>query len=222
VLEAMRGAGVRKAYIVLREGKWDIPAYLGDGHLADMHLAYVMMRQSFGVPFTLDQAYPFVSECLVALGFPDILFRPLDGFVSLVEKQAATGADVVLGVFPVSQPQKMDLVDLDAKGRVRSIVIKPDQTNLRYAWVNAVWAPAFTDFLHRYVQDLERAFTVGASFDGPEPFVGEAFQAAIDAGLLVDAVVFESGTYVDIGTPEDLEGAARKYLGEEHEQGEKW
>ena len=31
LLEKMRSAGVTKAHIVLREGKWDIPAYLGNG-----------------------------------------------------------------------------------------------------------------------------------------------------------------------------------------------
>jgi glucose-1-phosphate thymidylyltransferase len=49
--------------VILREGKWDIPAYFNDGTaLLDMHLAYLMMRQPFGSPFTLDQAYPFARE----------------------------------------------------------------------------------------------------------------------------------------------------------------
>jgi glucose-1-phosphate thymidylyltransferase len=37
-----------------------------------------------------------------------------------------------------------------------------------------------------------------------ELFVGDAFQAAIDAGLYVDAVRFPNGHYVDIGTPDEL------------------
>ena len=35
LLERMRSAGITKAYIVLREGKWDIPAYLRDGAMSD-------------------------------------------------------------------------------------------------------------------------------------------------------------------------------------------
>ena len=31
LLEKMRLAGVTRAFIVLREGKWDIPAHLGNG-----------------------------------------------------------------------------------------------------------------------------------------------------------------------------------------------
>lgn len=31
LLERMKFAGITKAFIILRSGKWDIPAYLGDG-----------------------------------------------------------------------------------------------------------------------------------------------------------------------------------------------
>ena len=70
LLEKMRFAGVSKSYIVLRPGKWDIPAYFGDGSALKLHLAYLMMGVPFGVPFTLDQAYPFVRNATVAFGFP--------------------------------------------------------------------------------------------------------------------------------------------------------
>jgi glucose-1-phosphate thymidylyltransferase len=50
LLEKMRLAGITKTYIVLREGKWDIPAYLGDGTIVDIHLAYLLIRQSPNVP----------------------------------------------------------------------------------------------------------------------------------------------------------------------------
>ena len=49
LLEKMRLANITEAYIVLRKGKWDIPAYLGDGKLLNMNLAYLMMNLPFGV-----------------------------------------------------------------------------------------------------------------------------------------------------------------------------
>ncbi len=51
LLERMRLAGITKAYIILRNGKWDIPAYLGDGKILNMHFAYLMMRLPFGTPY---------------------------------------------------------------------------------------------------------------------------------------------------------------------------
>ena len=43
LLEKMRRAEITKAYIVIREGKWDIPAYLRDGSMLDMHLGYFVV-----------------------------------------------------------------------------------------------------------------------------------------------------------------------------------
>ena len=143
LLEKMRVAGISKVYIVLREGKWDIPAYLGDGSPLDIHIAYLMMGLPFGVPYTLDQAYPFVRDAVVTFGFPDILFQPNDGFVKLLAYQATREADILLGLFPTDEPHKVDMVDLHDHGKVRQIVIKPRQTQLRYTWGIAVWTPAF-------------------------------------------------------------------------------
>ena len=208
LLERMRLAGIDKAYIVLRQGKWDIPAYLGDGTMLDMHLAYLMMRLPFGVPYTLDQAYPFVRNSLIALGFPDILFEPDDAFVRLLAQQVATNADVVLGLFPTEQPQTADMVDLHGNGQVRRIVIKPLQTDLRYTWIIAVWTPAFTHFLHEYLAAAQIKSPQDDTGNGPpkrrELFVGDVIQAAIDAGLQVEKVLFPEGNYLDIGIPGNL------------------
>src|SRR4029453_16965520 len=62
LLEKMKVAGVTKVYVVLRKHKWDIPAYWGDGSELGMNLAYLVLDTSLGVPFTIDQAYPFVQN----------------------------------------------------------------------------------------------------------------------------------------------------------------
>ena len=207
----MRLAGAQKAYIVIRDGKWDIPSFFGDGHRLDMHLAYLMMRLPFGVPYTLDQAYPFLRKSMVLLGFPDILFQPDDAYVSLLEKQKLTEADIVLGLFPSEQPHKMDMVDRDESGRVKSITIKPAETQLKYTWMIAVWTPAFTRFMHDFVTALGQSTTLAReTAEEREYFVGDVVQAAIDGGMSVETVVFPDSKCVDIGTPEDLLSAVRE------------
>ena len=199
LLEKMRVAGVTKAYIILREGKWDIPAYLGDGALLDMHLAYLMLGIPCGVPYTLDQAYPFVQDKLIALGFPDVLFNRMDAFAQLLARQAASNADVVLGLFPADRPQKVDMVDLEEDGRIRGIVIKPRETHLIYSWTIAVWTPVFTRFMHEYL-----TATKESAREHPELFVGDVVQAAIHDGLKVEGVHVSDEPYLDIGTADDL------------------
>lgn len=207
LLEKMLVAGIRKAYIVLRSGKWDIPAYLGDGKMLDMHLAYLMMRLPFGVPYTIDQAYPFVQDAMIALGFPDILFQPEDAFTQLLKRQAETNADIVLGLFPTDRPQKWDMVEMDETGQIRRIVIKPSKTHLAYAWAIAVWTPVFSRFMHEYLADIQKT---GKQKNDRELFVGDVIQAAIDDNLQVKGIIFPDDSCMDIGTPEDLLKAVRE------------
>ncbi len=206
LLEEMRVAGITKAYIVLREGKWDIPAYLRGGVPVDMHLAYLLLGLPFGAPYTLDQAYAFVQHAVIAFGFPDILFQSDDAFMQLLARRATSKACAILGLFPVEQSQKVDMVDLGDDGRVRQIVIKPQHTHLSYSWCIAVWTPVFTQFLHEYVA----AHKVSAATE-PEATVGEVIEAAIEAGLRVEAVPVSNEPYLDIGTPEDLVRAVRRF-----------
>ena len=208
LLERMRFANITKAYIILREGKWDIPAYLKDGKILDMNLAYLMMDLPFGVPYTLDQAYPFVRDSLVALGFPDTILQPDDAFVRLIARQSESRADLVMGLFPANHPHKVDMVDIDPDGRICGIQIKPAQTHLRYTWLIAVWTPDFTHFMHEYVTILQerkdgREKGINAEED-QELFVGHVIQAAIHNNMRIDTVLFPKGKYLDIGSPEDM------------------
>lgn len=207
LIEKMQRAGAQKAYFVLRDGKWDIPAYFGDGAMVGLPLGYLMMGRPDGVPFTLDQAYPFVGEATVLFGFPDILFQPGDAFVHLLNRQAETGASIVIGLFPAHQPQKMDMVDLDPHGRVIGLAIKPRRTHLRFTWIIAVWDHRFSDFLHAFVA---RRKTLQPDAAGRrELYVGDVIQAAIQEGERVENVLFSDGSYIDIGTPEDLSAAVQ-------------
>lgn len=208
LLERMRSAGIQKAFFILRSSKWDIPAYFGDGLMLEMHLGYLIMRLPYGVPYTLDQAYPFVKDAIVALGFPDILFEPEDVFTKLLDRQSKSQADVVLGLFPTEQPEKAGMVDFDDSGRVHKIIEKPAKTDLRYMWGTAVWSPTFTQFLHEYLLEVEATYAATDAVRQELP-IGDVIQAALERGLQVEAEVFAEGRYLDIGTPENLVKAVR-------------
>lgn len=213
LLERMRLANVNAAYVILRHGKWDIPSYLGDGKIVDIHLGYLMMDLPFGVPFTLDQAYFFVRDKIVVLGFPDIIFRPNDAFVHLLKRQSETTAEVVIGLFPTDRPHKMDMVEIDPDQRVRKIRIKPAGTDLDYAWIIAVWTPNFTGFMHDYISNekttIERQSNAKRPDEVKELFLGDVIQAAIEHDIPVSSVTFANGKCLDIGTPEDIAKAVQ-------------
>ncbi len=208
LLEKMKLAGIFNTYLILRSGKWDIPAYFGDGAILDMNLGYLLMGLPYGVPYTLNQAYPFVKGATIAMGFPDILFQPKNAFVRLLERLTQSKSEVVLGLFPTDQPQNVGVVDFDSTGRVHLIAEKSQLTHLRYMWAIAVWTPTFTQFMYEYLSKIERDY---ATIPRKELPIGDVIQAAIDEGFPVDAEAFTDGRYLDIGTPENLAEAVRNF-----------
>jgi glucose-1-phosphate thymidylyltransferase len=213
LLESMRLAGITKAYFVLRGGKWDIPGYFLEGKMLNMHLAYLAMRFSPGVPYTLDHAYPFVQHAMVAFGFPDILFEPREAFASLLNRQAETNADITLGLFPVAQPHKWDMVEMRHDGRISKIMLKPRQSDLLHTWIIAVWTPVFSRFMHEYLIKIEETDkpmkAKNKISEQQELFISEVIQQAIDDGLQVEGMIFPEGSCLDVGTVDDLAKAVR-------------
>jgi dTDP-glucose pyrophosphorylase len=212
LLECLRKADIRKCYIVIRQGKWDIPAYWEGGEMLGMNLAYVVIGGSSGPPDTIDRAYPFVKDKIIAFGFPDIILHPNDVFVKLLNRLDRSGGDVVLALFPAHDAKAMDMIDIDAARRVRAIHLKPKATRLRYAWLCAVWTPVFTQFLHQFLRRVKQGGQggkVGVVGDrridaqGDIP-VGAVLNEAVKAKLKVEGVTFPTGRYIDIGTPQAL------------------
>ena len=106
----------------------------------------------------------------------------------------------------------MDMIEYDAHGRVQAVVLKPETTELEYAWACAVWTPEFTRFLHEFMRSDKNNFGPDLRIDaqGDVP-VGAVFRSAVNSGMLVECVPFSHGSYIDIGTPADLVRATRNY-----------
>lgn len=209
LLEKMRDAGITRVFMVLRPGKWDIPAYFENGRRIGMKLAYLVTDLPYGVPFTLDQAFPFLQDELVATGFPDLLFDPADAFSQLLEVQQATAAQLVLGLCPAPAGGQVERVGIDAGGRVRGFADKPEESDLPYSWACAVWTPVFARFMHDYLMELSSDWDP-LTFQGPEIRLSRVFQAALHQEMEIAARVLSHHAYLDIGTPEGLREAVRR------------
>lgn len=204
LLEKMYGTGVTQAYFIIRKGKWDIPNYYGDGKLLNLHLAYLIMNKPYGVPYTLDQAYHFIKSKIVIFGFPDILFYPADAYNVLLGALNKSKADIVLGLFPVDEPEKWDMAEINSKGIIRSIKIKSLGSTLKYAWIIGAWNPSFTKFMHQWLENLDNNAE-------NEVAVGTVIQEGINQGLKVYGKVFPDGFCIDIGTVEGLQKAFKEF-----------
>ena len=108
------------------------------------------------------------------------------------------------------------MVEIDDNQNLKNIVIKQDRPDLKLGWTNAMWKPAFTEFMHGYLKDFIEKNPEG-KFRSPdnsirELYVGDVIQAAILQGMKVDYVVFKEGTSIDLGTPDDLKRYMQQQL----------
>ena len=208
LLDAMREADIQKTYVIIRKNKWDIPAFLGDGNIFGINIAYLMMGLPYGTPFSINQAYPFINSNLVALGFPDILIRPQNVYRTLISKLKKDQADVVLGLFRATNPQKMDMIEFDKSSKISRIVIKPKKTVLQYTYINAVWTPVFSKYMNEYL--IKKCGEIEKTA-GKELYVGHVLQAFMNDGNAVTYSIIENGSYTDIGTLDDYSDAVSEY-----------
>ena len=213
LLEKYRQAGVKKVYTVIRKGKWDILNYYGDGSDLGIQMAYLIMAHPFGVPYTLDQAYPFVKTAKIFLGFPDILFEPENAFTVADATFENETADLMLGLFPVNDKRRMqnsDMVQFDTHGRVTQIIVKPETTDLKHSWVFAIWKPDFTLFMHDHLKH-ELAKRQNHLIQ-TEIHLGHVIQAAIESGFTVLGHLFSDFHFIDVGDPGNISQALREYF----------
>lgn len=206
LLEKMCRANASRIFMILREGKWDIPTYFGDGKFLGIPMAYLMMDLPSGVPYTINQAFPFVKDSKVLFGFPDIIFQPEDAFIQLLQKQNESKSDVVLGLFPTHPYHKGDMVSLSPNGRLEGIQVNPESADRGHTWIIAAWTSKFTHFLNDYIterQNSGQGIQTDPSYFS-ELFMGDVFQAALENDLSTEVVHFQEGRFLDIGHPEIL------------------
>jgi dTDP-glucose pyrophosphorylase len=222
VVDAMRRAGIRRVHIVIRRGKEDIPAALGNGAAVGMQLDYQTIEGSRGPAETIDLAYSTTRGATVALGFPDVLFGPLNAFRTLLARLETSGADAVLGLFPTPGDGGLDRVCADEAGTVQRIELAPSTSSGYSTWCLAVWAPRFTDFLHSNIEradedvDARNAVVPSTSStketggDASEMIIGRTFQAAVQSGLRIAATHLPGAWFIDVGSPSGLTAARQR------------
>ena len=212
LFDRMVAGGVGQGIIVLRSGKWDIPAYFGEGRPAAMKLSYVVVGQTLGPPDTLDRAHAFVRHNVVAFGFPDIMLGPPDVFDQLLTRMDVGDVDMVLGLYDVADPHQSDIVELDEENQVLGIYLKDATSFLPHCWGCAVWGLRFTEFMHEAVQEHRdsTAGSFGTIDAGGDLPMGLLFKQAVEARLKVVGVPFEGQRWTDVGSPRSLLRMAEK------------
>jgi glucose-1-phosphate thymidylyltransferase len=192
-LESLAMAGVHNTYIIVPDWKPEIMRYLEDGKLFNHHIAYLYNSKALGLADALLSGYEWLHDKHVCFAMPDTVFSPVDTFQKLINELERTSADLVLGVFPIDQPQHFAPVEFNSEGEVLSIEDKPLVPKFKNTWGTAVWSPAFWQFFNNHAKTLEPGVSISDTFD-----------KAAKNGLKVQCVYFADGWYKDIGRINDI------------------
>jgi glucose-1-phosphate thymidylyltransferase len=198
-LERMAAAGATRAVVVIAAHKIELLRMFED-NVHGMALAYVVQSAPEGLPHAVRCAAPWLRSDVVVLGLPDTVVYPVDALARVKNRLASDGADLVLGVFPVEEPERLGPVDVAPDGAVRHVLDKPGHRQITNSWGVAAWSPRFTEFVCRW-DEAEAERHPG------ERVLGHAFEAARASGLVVRAELFPDGRMIDIGSSAGLRRA---------------
>ncbi|MEM8960972.1 MAG: sugar phosphate nucleotidyltransferase [Acidobacteriota bacterium] len=202
-------AGAEACVVAVSEEKDAVRDTLGERTDTGLTLRYVRQPEPRGLPDVVRQATRALGDHTVILVLPDTVVTPTDAARRIHDRLVHDDADLVLGVFPTDEPERLGPVLHDADGRVRQILDKPAHSPVGNTWGLAAWSSRFTRFCHDWDVQREKvgAEQVSGEQASGEAVLGEVFEAARLSGMRVLAVPFDNGGFADLGTPEALRAA---------------
>jgi glucose-1-phosphate thymidylyltransferase len=205
-LATLMEAGIRE--ILLITTPRDLPRFeelLGSGERFGTELRYAVQHEPRGIAEAFLIAVDFIAGDPVTLILGDNIFHGALGLETIV-RDLTTGA-VIFG-YPVRDPERYGVVELDREGRVVGLEEKPLQPKSRYA------IPGL------YVYDdqvVEIARAVKPSGRG-EMEITDVNRAYLERGQLHVSLMHRGVAWLDSGTHDSLLDAANFVATVEHRQ----
>lgn len=194
-LQAMRCAGAQRVLVVIAPQKQAIVDVLGTGKQFGLNIEYVIQPEPLGLPNVVSCARDHLGDDDVILALPDTIFLPDDALRTVHAARTRSRMDVMLGIFPTSQPTRLAPVRM--RGSVVTEVLdKPAKTRLRNTWGVVAWNVEFTNYCCR--EDRKERIS-------REAVLSSVMDSALRNGLTVSARRFSGGAFCDAGTPSGLQ-----------------
>src|SRR5579884_1042824 len=183
LVERLIIGGADRICFVISPGKSDILEYYANGAYP-AHFSYTVQPQPAGLCDALFRAVPMIHpNDTVAIGLPDTVWFPEDGFCALPDDELS------FLLFPVQHPEFFDAVVTDESGRVLEIQVKKPDANSWWVWGAFKMPGRVFHQLHELWRQREPR----------DEYVGTLVNAWLQQGG--QALGVRAGTgYVDVGT----------------------
>ena len=197
-LSTLMLAGIRQ--ILLISTPHDIGAYerlLGDGRSLGMQIEYLVQPSPGGLAQAFILGREFVGQDRVALLLGDNIFYGA-GFQELLKRVAARQSGATVFAYPVKDPKRYGVVELDSEGKALNIAEKPQKPRSNLA-VTGLY------FYDNQVLDI-------AAKQKPSPRgeleITDVNRAYLERGRLDVEILGRGFAWLDTGTHESLLQAA--------------
>jgi len=128
-IDMFKAGGVENIIVIVGNNKAAVFDYLKDGKWTGVDVSYRFQTELEGVASAIHKAKPLIDENEVfAVTFGDEIIEPKDKILNEMKiMHGKTGAKCVIGLSPVTDPQRYGIAKIDESGRVLEIFEKPSK-----------------------------------------------------------------------------------------------